>query len=66
MIKVNSDKTEGMRRRGIKNREKVKAWFEDNPGETVAECARSLGFTWVTVKRHIVDIQSKERVNENA
>ena len=43
-----------------KNREKIKKWIELNPEKTVADCARALGLTWPTVKKHVVSIQKGE------
>lgn len=43
-----------------KNREKIKRWIKLNPDRTIADCARELGFTWPTVKRHVVAIKKGE------
>lgn len=43
-----------------KNRARIKKWFESNNDKTIAECARSLRLTWMTVKKHVVAIQKGE------
>jgi len=43
-----------------KNRARIKKWFELNPERNIADCARALGFTWPTVKKHVVAIQRGE------
>lgn len=42
-----------------KNRARIKKWIENNPEKTIADCARALGLTWQTVKRHVVSIQQE-------
>lgn len=60
MIDVKKDKTKGMRAVREMNKARVKKWFLTNPGMTVADCARALGLTWQTVKKHVMAIQAGE------
>ena len=59
MINVKKDQGSGQRRIGDNNRERVRKWFLSNPDMTVSDCAKALGLTWPTVKRHVVSIQNK-------
>ena len=38
---------------GAENKNAVKCYFKDNPGSTITECCRTLGLTYLTVKKHI-------------
>jgi len=60
MINVAVEYGVGPKKEGAKNKAEVKAWFLANPGETKAECARALGFSWVTVNKHVKAIQTEE------
>ena len=48
------------RRIGEKNKDRVASWFLKNPDRNIADCARALGLTWQTVKKHVVAIQKGE------
>lgn len=60
MIEVGEWKGDGKKIVGRRNRNRVEKWFIGNPGMTVADCARALGLTWQTVKKHVVAIQKGE------
>ena len=38
------------------NRQTIKKWFEDNPGETMKECHRQTGISYLTVRKHVKDL----------
>lgn len=59
MIEISTNKARGSYKRAGENREKIRAWFLANPGETITCCAKSLGFTWITVKKHVISIQKE-------
>lgn len=48
-----------------KNRERVKKWFEDNPGSTITECCKKLNMVYGTVRSHIDALYEDEHSNED-
>lgn len=45
---------------GRQNREIVKAFFEENPSATIADCIRATGFVFQTVKNHVDAIRNEQ------
>jgi len=60
MITYTPDQGARSRRIGEKNKDRVASWFLKNPDRNIADCARALGLTWQTVKKHVVAIQKGE------
>jgi len=44
-----------------KNRETIVKWFSKNPGSTITECCKGVKMSFITVKRHIDEIQIREK-----
>lgn len=64
MIEVGEWKGDGKKIVGKRNRNRVEKWFIANPGMTVADCARALGLTWQTVKKHVIAINNENLEHE--
>ena len=47
-----------------KNRETIVKWFTKNPGSTITECCKGVKMSFGTVKRHINEIQTREKYHE--
>jgi len=47
---------------GEKNKEKVKKFMIDNPSATMAECMRSTGLSFKTVKKHAKAIFDEQHI----
>jgi len=42
-----------------KNKRAVKKWFKKNPNSTAKDCSKSLGLSYVTVRKHIKDLMDE-------
>lgn len=49
----NAGKGQHMKQLGEENRAKVRAWFKENPGKTMADCARALELSYAAVRGHV-------------
>jgi predicted HTH transcriptional regulator len=45
------------------NREKVRAWFDENPKTSISDCMRGTGLTYKTVRARINELMA-EKGNE--
>lgn len=43
------------------NRQKIIDFFKENPGESMKECQRQTGLSYVTVRKHVKEIISDEK-----
>ncbi len=62
IIKVGEKKSGHYARKSVeaKNKDIIKKFFIENPGETKAECARATNLTWPTVNKHVKDILAEQ------
>lgn len=42
-----------------KNRDRIRAWLEKNPGKTLTECKNDTGLAYATVRKHIDAIKKE-------
>ena len=42
-----------------KNRDKIRAWLEKNPGKTLTECKKDTGFSYITIRKHVDAIKQE-------
>lgn len=43
-----------------KNRERIRAWLEKNPGKTLTDCKKDTGFSYITIRKHVDAIKHEE------
>lgn len=44
----------------IKNRDIIRKWAKENPGETMTACMRATGFSYKTVVGHLKAIEAED------
>lgn len=60
MINVKNGRGVHILKKKAENTEKVRRFFENNPGTTMSDCARYLGIANNTVARAVRDIMAEE------
>ncbi len=60
MIEVGT-KEHHTKQKAFKNKEIIKQWFRDNPGETMKECHRQTVISYKTVRKHVEIILTEQR-----
>lgn len=59
MLKVVDGRGFNKKREGLDNRDRIRIYFDLNPGATITECVEVTGFDYKTVRRHMVAINDE-------